>query len=63
MLLPINGLLVTILMGHVVSNKIYISQISNNGTLKNEVLAKFLIFLVKYVTPALVLVVFIKTFI
>lgn len=62
-LLPINGLLVTILMGHVVSNKIYISQISNNGTLKNEVLAKFLIFLVKYVTPALVLVVFIKTFI
>lgn len=62
-LLPINGLLVTILMGHVVSNKIYISQISNNGTLKNGILAKFLIFLVKYITPALVLVVFIKTFI
>ena len=62
-LLPINGLLVTILMGHIVSNKIYISQITNNGMLKNEILAKFLIFLVKYITPALVLVVFIKTFI
>lgn len=62
-LLPINGFLVTILMGHIVSNKIYVSQLTNNGTLKNEGLVKFITFLVRYITPALIFIVFIKTFI
>lgn len=62
-LLPINGILVTILMGHVVSNKIYISQLTNDGTLKNEKIVKVILFLVRYITPALIFIVFIKTFI
>ncbi|MEG2867504.1 MAG: sodium-dependent transporter [Terrisporobacter sp.] len=62
-LLPINGFLVTVLMGHVVSKKIYLSQLTNDGTLKNKYIVKCITFLVKYITPALVLIVFIKTFI
>ncbi|MDQ0149582.1 sodium-dependent transporter [Eubacterium multiforme] len=62
-LLPINGFLVTILMGHVVSNKIYVSQLTNDGTLKNEGIVKFITFLVRYITPALILIVFVKSFI
>ncbi|MBP1889417.1 NSS family neurotransmitter:Na+ symporter [Clostridium moniliforme] len=62
-LLPINGFLVTILMGHVVSNKIYVSQLNNDGTLKNEAVVKIITFLVRYITPALILIVFVKSFI
>ncbi|MBY0756239.1 sodium-dependent transporter [Clostridium sardiniense] len=62
-LLPINGFLVTILMGHVISNKVYTSQLTNDGTLKNEKLVNFITFLVRYITPALILIVFVKSFI
>lgn len=62
-LLPINGLLVIILLGYGVSKKFIMEQLTNKGTLKNEKIANLLMFIIKYVTPVLILIVFIKTFI
>ncbi|MGL4849711.1 MAG: sodium-dependent transporter [Clostridium sp.] len=63
LLLPINGLLVTILVGHFVAKKTVIKTLTNNGTLGNEKLVNNLLFILKYVTPVLIVIVFIKTFI
>lgn len=62
-LLPVNGLLVIILLGYGVSKEFIIDQLTNKGTLKNEKIVKLLMFIIKYVTPILILIVFIKTFI
>ena len=62
-LLPINGLLVIILLGHFVSNKFIVEQLTNKGTLKNQKLVNVLIFIIKYVTPVLISIVFIESFI
>ncbi|MGL5415505.1 MAG: sodium-dependent transporter [Clostridium sp.] len=63
LLLPINGLLVTILVGHFVAKKTVIKTLTNNGTLGNEKLVNKLLFILKYVTPILIVIVFIKTFV
>lgn len=60
--LPINGILVTVMMGHFVSEKLFKDQLTNNGTINNRLVNVFMI-LVKYITPILIAIVFIKSFI
>ena len=62
-LLPINGILVTILIGYFVSRDTIKNQLTNNGTIKNEAIVKIMFFTIRYITPILVLIVFLKTFI
>lgn len=61
-LLPINGILVTVMMGHFVSNKLVKDQLTNNGTINGKLVNVFMI-LIKYITPVLIAIVFIKSFI
>lgn len=62
-LLPINGLLVVLLLGYFISKNFIMDQLNNKGKLKNKKIVAILLFLIKYVTPVLILVVFIKSFI
>ena len=62
-LLPINGLLVILLLGYGLSKDFIIEQLTNKGTLKNQKVVSLLMFIIKYVTPILILIVFIKSFI
>ncbi|MGN2336635.1 sodium-dependent transporter [Clostridium cagae] len=61
--LPINGLLIILLTGYFINKKYLIDQLSNNGILKNEAIVKALIFIMKYIAPILIIVVFLKSFI
>ncbi|NFG63472.1 sodium-dependent transporter [Clostridium sp. CMCC3677] len=61
--LPINGLLIILLAGYFINKKYLIDQLSNNGILKNEAIVKALIFIIKYISPILIIVVFLKSFI
>ena len=62
-LLPINAFLMCILAIYYVKKDFFIKQITNNGTLKNEWIANALLFTVKYITPVLILIIFIGAFI
>lgn len=62
-LLPINGLLVILFLGYGVSKDFIIEQLTNKGTLKNQKVVSLLMFIIKYVTPILILIVFVKSFI
>lgn len=57
-LLPLGGLLISILVGYFVDKKDLFRELSNNKTLKNEKLLNLYYFLLRYITPILVLVVF-----
>ncbi|MFR4998185.1 MAG: sodium-dependent transporter [Clostridium paraputrificum] len=62
-LLPINGLLVILLLGYGLSKEFIIEQLTNKGTLKNQKMVGLLMFVIKCVTPILILIVFVKSFI
>ncbi|MFR2527878.1 MAG: sodium-dependent transporter [Clostridium paraputrificum] len=62
-LLPINGLLVILLLGYGVSKDFIIEQLTNKGRLKNQKVVSLLTFVIKYVTPILILIVFVKSFV
>lgn len=62
-LLPINGLLVILLLGYGLSKDFIIEQLTNKGTLKNQKVVNLLMFIIKYVTPILILIVFVKSFV
>ena len=62
-LLPINGLLVILLLGYGLSKEFIIEQLTNKGTLKNKKMVALLMFIIKCVTPILILIVFVKSFI
>ncbi|WP_297633395.1 sodium-dependent transporter [uncultured Clostridium sp.] len=62
-LLPVNGILVTIMVGYFVSKKKIIDQLNNNNTLKNTGIVNIILFIIKYITPVLIVIVFLKTFI
>lgn len=61
-LLPLNGLLVVILCGYAVSKKYLKDQLTNNGTINTKIV-DLVMFIIKYITPVLILIVFIKAFI
>lgn len=62
-LLPVNGLLIVLLTGYFINKKYLTNQLSNNGTLNNDSIVKALIFIMKYISPILIIIVFLKSFI
>lgn len=62
-LLPLNGLLFVILCGHFAKRDFMIKELTNDGMLNNKILASSVYFNIKYITPVLIIIVFIKTFI
>lgn len=57
-LMPIGGLLVVLFVGYFVNKKHISDELSNNGSLNNEAYIKIFIFLVKYITPILLVFIF-----
>lgn len=57
-LLPINGILISIFAIYIVKKDYITKQLNNNGVLKNQKIVNGILFCVKYVTPVLILVVF-----
>lgn len=62
-LLPLNGLLFVILCGYFVKPGYMKKELTNDGMLNNNILANCVYFIIKYLTPILIIIVFIKTFI
>ncbi|MGL4108770.1 sodium-dependent transporter [Clostridium sp. LP20] len=62
-LLPINGLLLIILTGHFIKKGFVKRELTNDGSLNNSKLVDGILFLIRYITPILILIVFIKSFI
>ena len=62
-LLPINGILISIFAGYFIKKKYFVDQLTNNGTLNNKMLVDVILFTSKYITPILILIVFIGSFI
>lgn len=62
-LLPLNGLLVMILCGYFVSKGFMKKELTNNGMLKNDKLVNMILFFIRYITPILITIVFVKSFI
>ena len=62
-LLPINCILMCIFGIYFIKRQFFIDQLTNNGTIKNEKIAKTVLFIAKYITPILIVVVFIGAFI
>lgn len=57
-LMPVGGLLIAIFVGYFVPRSDLVKELSNKGTMKNEKLIMVFHLTVKYVTPALVIIVF-----
>jgi neurotransmitter:Na+ symporter, NSS family len=59
-LLPLGGLLIAIFIGYFINKKDIQQELSNNGTLNNTVIINTYLFLLRYVTPILLLIVFLS---
>jgi NSS family neurotransmitter:Na+ symporter len=62
-LLPLNGFLIILLCGYFIKKDYARRELTNEGTLNNEGIVSGLIFIMKYITPILIIIVFLKTFI
>jgi len=62
-LLPVNGLLIILLCGYFIKKDYIKNELTNGGTLNNEGIVNSLIFIMRYITPILIIIVFLKTFI
>ncbi|MCY6355892.1 sodium-dependent transporter [Clostridium sp. ZS2-4] len=60
-LLPIGGLLIALLVGYAVPKDEIKQELSNNGKLKNEKIIDFYYIVLRYVTPLLLIVVFLSS--
>lgn len=60
-LMPIGGLLVVIFMGYFVKKEDIYDELSNKGTLNNDTYIKVFRFLVKFVTPLLLIFIFLSS--
>jgi neurotransmitter:Na+ symporter, NSS family len=56
-LLPVGGLFITIFVGWVLKPEFVREQLSNHGTLKNDAVVNGFLFLVRFISPILVLIV------
>jgi NSS family neurotransmitter:Na+ symporter len=61
LLLPLGGLLVAVFIGYVVDKKDLHSELSNNGTIQNEKLVSILRFMLRYLAPVLLIIVFLSS--
>lgn len=62
-LLPINSFLTCILAIYFIKREFFVQQLTNRMTLKNQWIANAVLFTAKYVTPVLILIVFIGSLI
>lgn len=60
-LLPLGGLLIALLMGYSIKQEDVVTELSNHGQLKIAGLVKGYFFLVRYVTPVLLIIVFLSS--
>ncbi|MEL7564007.1 MAG: sodium-dependent transporter [Dehalobacterium sp.] len=60
-LLPLGGLLIALFVGHVVRKEEFHRELSNHGSLKMDGTIRFVYFLIKWVTPILLIVVFLNS--
>lgn len=60
-LLPIGGLLIAIFVGYFNKKEDIIKELSNQGKLRNENIIKSYIFIIKYITPILLVLVFLNS--
>lgn len=59
-LLPLGGLLIAIFVGYFINKQDIRRELSNNGTLKNTGIISAYLFLLRFVTPVLLLIVFLS---
>ncbi len=59
-LMPLGGLLIVLFTSHVVSRRSFAQELTNNGTLKIEWFLPFFFFVTRYITPALLIVIFLN---
>lgn len=59
-LLPLGGLLIAVFAGYFLNRLDIREELSNKGTLKNQSLIKAYLFLLKFITPVLLLIVFLS---
>lgn len=59
-LMPLGGLLIAIMMGYTIKREEVVTELSNRGQLKVAGIVNVYFFLVRYVTPALLVVVFLN---
>ncbi len=59
-ILPLGGLFIAIFVGFMIKKEDFIHEISNQGTLSNQKLASGLYFVLRYVTPVLLIIVFLN---
>jgi len=60
-LLPVGGLLITLFIGYIIKKKDFTLELSNNGTLKNQGVIGVAYLIIKYVTPILLILVFLNS--
>lgn len=60
-LLPLGGLLIALLLGYGIKKADITDELSNNGTLSNHTLIGVFYFIVRYVTPILLIIVFLNS--
>jgi NSS family neurotransmitter:Na+ symporter len=60
-LLPLGGLLIAIMMGYTMKREDVVTELSNHGKLKIAGLVNVYFFLIRYVTPLLLIVVFLNS--
>lgn len=60
-LLPVGGLLIILFTGYVVNREDFALELSNHGALKNKGLINTAVFIIKYVTPFLLALVFLNS--
>ena len=59
-LLPLGGLFIALMMGYTIKREEVVTELSNNGKLKIAKMVSVYFFLIRYVTPLLLLVVFLN---
>lgn len=60
-LLPLGGLSIAIFVGYVVDKKDFYAELSNEGTIKNEKLISAVRFILRYIAPVLITIVFLSS--
>lgn len=60
-LLPVGGLLISLFIGYVIKKEDLMHELSNHGTINVESLFNVFYFIVRYITPALLLIVFLNS--
>ncbi|GAA0722401.1 sodium-dependent transporter [Clostridium malenominatum] len=60
-LLPVGGLLIAIFVGYFINKENVVNELSNNGTIKNEGIIKAYFLILKFVTPILLIIVFLSS--